>query len=503
MISKYTIFAYCLILMQLIGSCTTEDEMLLAPPLEAAFEADIRQVKIGDTVSFRDMSIGLPSQWKWVFEGGSPSSAIVHSPIVIYDTVGLYPVTLEVRRGDKVASISVPEFIEVGYRDLNADFTTDTTVVKAGEKIRFTDNSEGLPVSWAWEFYAAEGPVITANEQYPEVGFTEPGYYTVKLTVSHPGGTHTIVKENYLTVLNANPPQADFSASSTGVVAGSGITFESTSTGEISGFNWTFEGGTPATSTEASPTVVYQTPGRYTVTLETYDQISTDTKTSEGYVLVVPADGLVAYYPMDGSGADAGPSAIDPSTVGNVVFSGPDRRGAATAAQFDGSSLLLVADHPAFNFGTGDFTVSLWVNTSNTRRMTVWNESGANGGRDNQAWLRLGDNTTDRKMRFCVEDGTGGTILNIRDGVSDGEWHHVVCVREGRVSRVYIDGALVREGTASAAKDVSSSQPFKIGAQETGGGGSYTNYFNGLLDDFLIYGRAFSAQEVSELFELE
>src|SRR5690606_28144397 len=109
---------------------------------------------------------------------------------VIYDTVGSYPVTLEVRRGDKVSSITIPEFIEVGYRELVADFTTDTTVVKAGDKIRFTDRSEGLPLSWAWEFYAKDVPVITVDEQHPEVMFTHPGLYTVKLTIAHPGGSH-------------------------------------------------------------------------------------------------------------------------------------------------------------------------------------------------------------------------------------------------------------------------------------------------------------------------
>src|SRR5690606_27212695 len=138
-----------------------------------------------------------------------------------------------------------------------------------------------------------------------------------------------------------------------------------------------------------------------------------------------------------------------------------------------------------------------------TSRMTIWNESGANGGGDNQTWLRLGDNTTDRKMRFCVEDGSGGTILNIGNGVSDGQWHHVVCVREGRISRVYIDGALVREGTAPVIKNVSSNQPFKIGAQETGGGGSYTNYFNGMLDDFLVYDRALGDADVVQLFDMQ
>ncbi len=502
MINKYTAFTYCLFLVHLFISCSTEDAMLLDPPLEANMEADRREIQVGDTVTFTDISVGLPSQWHWVFEGGSPGESVVHSPIIIYDTVGTYPVTLEVRRGDKVASITIPEFIKVGYQELVADFTTDTTFVKLGDPVRFTDLSSGFPESWQWEFYDANGTTVSSEEQHPEITFSKIGVYSAKLTVSHPGGTHTITKEAYLTVLSANPPEADFTASSTGIAAGGSITFENKSKGESTGWKWTFEGGNPATSTEMSPTVKYNTPGRYSVVLEAYDEVSASTKTREGYVLVVPADGMVAYYPLDVSGDDAGPSAQHASIVGNVTFTGTGRTDGGTAAQFDGNSLLLVPDHPDFNFGTGDFTIACWVNTANTARMMIWAESGANGGGDNQTWLRLGDNA-ERQIRFAVEDGSGGSIQNSDHTVSDGQWHHVVCVREGRVSRIYVDGALIKEGTAPAVKDVSSSQPFKIGAQETGGGGAYSNYFNGMLDDFLVYSRALSEQEVNRLFELQ
>jgi len=503
MINKYTAFTYCLLLFHLFISCSTEDAMLLDPPLEADIEADLREIRVGDTVTFTDISVGLPSQWHWVFEGGSPGESVVHSPVIIYDTVGTYPVTLEVRRGDKVASITIPDFIKVGYQELVADFTTDTTLVKLGDPIQFTDLSSGLPESWQWEFYDANGTVISSEEQHPEIAFSKSGVYSVKLTVSHPGGTHTTTKEAYMKVLSANPPVADFTARSTGIAAGGAITFENKSAGEVTGWKWTFEGGSPATSAEMSPTVTYDVPGRYSVVLEAYDEVSASTQTREGYVLVVPADDLVAYYPLDVNGNDVGPTAQHASVVGNVAFTGAGRSGGGTAAQFEGVGLLLVPDASVFNFGVNDFTVSCWLNTSTTNQMMIWAESGANGSTDNQTWLRIGDNTTDRKMRFCVEDGGGGAIQNSDHNVSDGQWHHVVCVREERVSRIYVDGILIKEGTAPAVKDVSNSQPFKIGAQETGGGGSYSNYFSGMLDDFLVYSRALSEQEVNGLFELQ
>ena len=500
MINKST---YYLLLVLLFSSCSTEDIRLLEPSLEAEFEADVHEIQVGDTVTFADVSRGLPSQWQWVFKGGSPAKSIVHSPAVIYNTVGTYPVTMTVRRGDQIDSITVKDFITVGYQELVADFTTDTTTVKLGDPIQFNDLSLGFPESWQWEFSDANGTVVSSEEQHPEITFSKIGVYSAKLTVSHPGGNNTVTKEAYLTVLSANPPEADFMTSSTGIASGGSITFENTSTGESTGWKWTFEGGSPATSTEMSPVVTYNTPGRYSVMLEAYDEVSTSTKTRAGYVLVVPADGMVAYYPLDVTGNDAGPMAQHALVDGNLAFAGASRSGGGAAAVFEGSGLLLIPDASAFNFGVNDFTISCWLNTTNTSQMMIWAESGANGSKDNQTWLRIGDNTTDRKMRFCVEDGSGGTIQNSNHKVSDGQWHHVVCVREGRLSRIYVDGVLIKQGTAPAVKDVSNSQPFKIGAQEGGGGGTYSNYFNGMLDDFLVYNRALSEQEVSSLFELQ
>ena len=49
---------------------------------------------------------------------------------------------------------------------------------------------------------------------------------------------------------------------------------------------WTFEDGTPATSTTASQTVVFDTPGYKKVTLSVTNAVGTDTKTEEKYVFV-------------------------------------------------------------------------------------------------------------------------------------------------------------------------------------------------------------------------
>ncbi|MEQ9022695.1 MAG: PKD domain-containing protein, partial [Pseudomonadales bacterium] len=51
------------------------------------------------------------------------------------------------------------------------------------------------------------------------------------------------------------------------VVEGESIAFSAILVDESAGYEWTFEGGTPSTSTEATPTVTYSEAGKYDVTL--------------------------------------------------------------------------------------------------------------------------------------------------------------------------------------------------------------------------------------------
>ena len=82
---------------------------------------------------------------------------------------------------------------------------------------------------------------------------------------------------------------ADFEADNTTVCMGSTVNFTNLSTAEDS-YLWTFEGGTPATSTDENPSVVYSTPGEYDVTLEVSlgDQTNTEYKQDYIHVLDIP-----------------------------------------------------------------------------------------------------------------------------------------------------------------------------------------------------------------------
>ncbi|WP_298221120.1 T9SS type A sorting domain-containing protein [Flavobacterium sp.] len=82
------------------------------------------------------------------------------------------------------------------------------------------------------------------------------------------------------------PPVTDFTASATSVCVGQSVTFTDTSTNIPSAWIWTLTGATPNSATDQNPTVIYNTPGTYTVTLVAANFNGNDTETKTGYITV-------------------------------------------------------------------------------------------------------------------------------------------------------------------------------------------------------------------------
>ena len=107
--------------------------------------------------------------------------------------------------------------------------------------------------------------------------------------------------------LGAHTPVADFSADVTIINEGETVTFTDLSTNNPTNWLWTFEGGEPATSIAAAPTVTYNTPGTYNVSLVASNVAGTSAVAEKlDYILVEevlgtdtpnPLKGMVSLYP--------------------------------------------------------------------------------------------------------------------------------------------------------------------------------------------------------------
>jgi PKD repeat protein len=84
----------------------------------------------------------------------------------------------------------------------------------------------------------------------------------------------------------ASAPLSNFSANLTSVCAGQAVTFTNLTNSCGNNYTWTFPGGTPATSTQLNPTIAYNTPGTYAVTLTTTNAAGNNTKTLPAFIQV-------------------------------------------------------------------------------------------------------------------------------------------------------------------------------------------------------------------------
>jgi uncharacterized protein (TIGR02145 family) len=127
----------------------------------------------------------------------------------------------------------------LAFAELTADFSADQTIVMAGNPIQFTDLSTGNPTSWEWDF--ENDGTIDSYEQNPEWTYSEIGMYSVSLTVSDGTNEDTELKEDYISVIEAQAPILISATPGWGTIT---LLWEPIPGTKTNHFN--FEGGNPA-----------------------------------------------------------------------------------------------------------------------------------------------------------------------------------------------------------------------------------------------------------------
>jgi PKD repeat protein len=87
-----------------------------------------------------------------------------------------------------------------------------------------------------------------------------------------------------VTVISA--PVANFSGVPTTVTQGGSVVFTDASTQSPTSWSWSFPGGTPSSSTIQNPTITYNTPGTYSVTLVSTNACGFDDEVKTNYITV-------------------------------------------------------------------------------------------------------------------------------------------------------------------------------------------------------------------------
>jgi PKD repeat protein len=163
------------------------------------------------------------------------------------------------------------------YAPVKAGFTG--TPVSGGAPLIVTfNNSSSGQTSNLWSF----GDGITSTLPSPTHTYTTPGFYTVTLKVTGPGGANTLTQPSYVKVYN--PVQAGFTGTPTSGLAPLTVVFSNTASGDFDSLLWSFGDG--ITSTLPGPTHTFTTGGAFTVTLTASGLGGTNTATKPKYIQV-------------------------------------------------------------------------------------------------------------------------------------------------------------------------------------------------------------------------
>jgi PKD repeat protein len=171
-----------------------------------------------------------------------------------------------------------------------ADFTADTTFVMAGDSVSYTNLSSDSIIFYKWAFTGGK-PGQSFLETPPAIQYNFPGIYNVMLIVSDGNSSDTLIKQQYITVLNNAAdtfPKADFTANKTTIVEGSNINFDDLSLGMPKAWKWEFEGAVTTQSNLQNPQDInYLIPGIYDVTLISSNANGADTLVRYNYITVL------------------------------------------------------------------------------------------------------------------------------------------------------------------------------------------------------------------------
>lgn len=148
-------------------------------------------------VTFTNLTTGDATNWDWDFDGDAITDSTAQNPAPFtYTSSGNYTVSLTASGpGGTDTETKVAYVAAAGA--VTAQFTANATSQYNNVAVQFTDQSTGTISTWAWDFQ--NDGIPDSSAQNPSFTFTTPGTYSVRLTVSGPGGIDSELKVNYIT----------------------------------------------------------------------------------------------------------------------------------------------------------------------------------------------------------------------------------------------------------------------------------------------------------------
>lgn len=162
-----------------------------------------------------------------------------------------------------------------------------------------------------------------------------------------------------------------------------------------------------------------------------------------------------------------------------------------TAATFDGTSAMVIAQQPWVN--PGDVTVEIWFKTNTTKGGMLMGfgntASGASGSHDRHVYML---NTG--KLVFGAFPGSARSATSSLS-YNDNQWHHAAATQGPDGMKLFVDGTLVATNAATTGHVYPAGGYWRVGGTAVWSGAT-SRYFAGTLDEAAVYPRALSEDSI-------
>jgi len=156
--------------------------------------------------------------------------------------------------------------------------------------------------------------------------------------------------------------------------------------------------------------------------------------------------------------------------VGNAQTSTAQFKFGSSSALFDGTGDYLYAyAHDDYTFGTGDFTIELWV------RNTAW------AATEYIYDMRTGASTVNAQLFYSsgVRYAVAGTTVITGGTLTTNTWHHIAITKSGTSTRLFINGT--QSGSTYTDNNNYAAAPITIGTDYAGANG-----YSGNIDEIRV-----------------
>ncbi len=225
------------------------------------------------TVQYTNQSSANSNNFQWNFPEGNPSTSTDQNPIVVYENAGIYSASLTVSNVSGTDSYEINDFLLVQ----NAPIPEFNAAITAAA-VNFVNNS-AFSESYFWDF--GDGFISTAINPFHL--YENDGDYVVTLVAINECGNN--IYQETISIVTA--PSAAFTSNETSGCAPLVIEFIDQSSANTTEWQWSFPGGTPEVSSAQFPSVTYDTPGTYSVSLIASNSVGSIAFIQSNYVNVV------------------------------------------------------------------------------------------------------------------------------------------------------------------------------------------------------------------------